>query len=197
MGVSEAGLCEQVVTAVFGVGRPHSCSSAFRALLLSPSGGGAGWDFQFCGFQAGIGPCALGAWSEMGHPAPHGPGTAWPAFPPPPKFLSLRSLDTRPRDKKAGHGKRCWKNHARRHPARQSCTLWGHGLRSPPPAPPLCPCDQLDVAQSSPAWVDFLRAFLMSSSVLLLSLISSCWVFISRSLCRSVRAFRACGPMAG
>lgn len=46
----------------------------------------------------------------------------------------------------------------------------------------------------SPACVDFLRAFLMSSSVLLLSLISSCWVFTSRSLCRSVRAFRAWGP---
>lgn len=72
-------------------------------------------------------------------------------------------------------------------------TVSGHHLQPPP----LCPCDQLGVAQSSPAWVDFLRAFLMSSSVLLLSLISSCWVFISRSLCRSVRAFRACGPMAG
>lgn len=50
------------------------------------------------------------------------------------------------------------------------------------------------LAPHSPACVDFLRAFLMSSSVLLLSLISSCWVFISRSLCRSVRAFRAWGP---
>lgn len=45
----------------------------------------------------------------------------------------------------------------------------------------------------SPAWVDFRRAFLMSSSVLLLNLISSCWVFISRSFCRSVRALRAWG----
>ncbi len=42
-----------------------------------------------------------------------------------------------------------------------------------------------------PACVDFLRAFLMSSSTLLLSLISSCWVFNSRSFCRSTSAFRA------
>lgn len=43
-----------------------------------------------------------------------------------------------------------------------------------------------------PACVDFRRAFFMSSSVLLLSLISSCWVFTSRSFCRSARALRAC-----
>lgn len=42
-----------------------------------------------------------------------------------------------------------------------------------------------------PACVDFRRAFLMSSSILLLSLISSCWVFNSRSFCRSERALRA------
>lgn len=42
-----------------------------------------------------------------------------------------------------------------------------------------------------PAWVDFRRAFLMSSSVLLLSLISSCCVFTSRSFCLSARALRA------
>lgn len=42
-----------------------------------------------------------------------------------------------------------------------------------------------------PAWVDFLRAFLMSSSCLLLSFTSSCCVFTSRSFCRSARAFRA------
>lgn len=42
-----------------------------------------------------------------------------------------------------------------------------------------------------PAWVDFRLAFLMSSSVLLLSLISSCCVFTSRSFCLSARALRA------
>lgn len=43
----------------------------------------------------------------------------------------------------------------------------------------------------SPAWVDFRLAFLISSSVLLLSFTSSCWVFISRSFCLSVKAFLA------
>lgn len=42
-----------------------------------------------------------------------------------------------------------------------------------------------------PACVDFRRAFLMSSSVLLLSLISSCCVFTSKSFCLSARALRA------
>lgn len=42
-----------------------------------------------------------------------------------------------------------------------------------------------------PACVDFRRAFLMSSSILLVSFISSCWVFSSSSFCRSLRAFRA------
>lgn len=43
-----------------------------------------------------------------------------------------------------------------------------------------------------PACVDFLRAFLMSSSIFVLSLISSCWVFTSRSFCLSASALRAC-----
>ena len=56
------------------------------------------------------------------------------------------------------------------------------GLRSPPAA---------DRHRYSPAWVDFRLAFLISSSVLLLSFTSSCCVFISRSFCLSVKAFRA------
>lgn len=43
-----------------------------------------------------------------------------------------------------------------------------------------------------PACVDFLRAFLMSSSIFEFSLISSCWVFTSRSFCFSASALRAC-----
>lgn len=43
-----------------------------------------------------------------------------------------------------------------------------------------------------PACVDFLLAFLMSSSILVLSLISSCCVFTSSSFCLSARALRAC-----
>lgn len=91
--------------------------------------------------------------------------------------------------------------HLRGHPACQpppSCA--SEALDTPPANLPATPRPRGRVREAgrprphSPACVDFLRAFLMSSSVLLLSLISSCWVFISRSLCRSVRAFRAWGP---
>ena len=47
------------------------------------------------------------------------------------------------------------------------------------------------VSNPWPACVDFRRAFLMSSSCLFMCLMSSCWVFTSRSFCLSARALRA------
>lgn len=130
-------------------------------------------------------------WGKHGPPSSTMPGNSLACFPSIPTSHPLRSLDLRQAGEKMVH----WKEKTGRKAHRERGKLPGKVAIS---SLLLYSCDLVrHTAQSSPACVDFLRAFLMSSSVLLLSLISSCCVFISRSLCRSVRAFRAWGPKTG